>query len=295
MSKFVKALSVVVIVWLVLFLVQEGFTSWLPGAFHINIGNFGFNHATKDETLNHEAADLQAISVETHNGSVTLHGKEDGGIEIQAHYESRASSSSRAQDLVDSFTTDLSVASGQLLVKANFAGTSYNNQSVSYEIYLPKSLDVIVQTSNGAVTLNGLAAEADLTSSNGAISVFSDSGMGDVRIHTSNAKIEVAVPSGMNQLTAESSNGRIEIDGNPAEGGQWQLRTSNGGIRVTLPQALGVKLDAGTSNSSIDVGDGPWSVNGGKLSSKEVSATRGDGALDLLTHTSNASIEIIDR
>lgn len=295
MSKFLKALSVVVIVWLVLFLVQEGFTSWLPGAFHINIGNIGFNHATKDETLSHEVAGLQTIGVETHNGSVTLHGKDEGGIEIRAHYESRASSSSRAQDLVDSFTTDLSVASGQLLVKANFAGTSYNNQSVSYEIYLPKNLNVTVHTSNGAITLDNLAAEADLTSSNGALSVFSDSGVGDLRLHTSNGKIEVSVPSGMAQLTAESSNGRIEIDGNPADGGHWQLRTSNGGIKVSLPQVLGVKLDAETSNSSIEVGEGPWSVDGGKLSNKQVHATRGDGALDLLAHTSNASIEIVDR
>lgn len=292
MSKFLKALAVVVIVWLVLFLVQEGFTSWLPSAFDINLG---FNQATRDETLNHGAADLKSISVETHNGSVTLHGRDDGEIEIQAHYTSRASSTTRARELVETFTTDLSVASGQLLVKANFATTSYNNQSVSYEIYLPKHLNVTVQTSNGSITVDDLAAEADLTSSNGAISVVSATGMDDVRIRTSNGRIEVSVPSGMSQLTAESSNGRIEIDGNPAEGGHWQLRTSNGGIHVSLPRALGVRLDASTSNSSIEVGEGPWSVNGGKLSNKEVRATRGDGTLDLLVHTSNASIEIIDR
>lgn len=292
MSKLFKALIIVAMVWVVLYFVQDGFTSWLPGMFHFN---FGFSNASRDEVLNQTTDGLSGITLETHNGTVALHGSDRQGIELRVHYTANSTSSGRAADLVKTFKTDLTAVGDQLMIKANFGENNYNNNgAASYELFLPQNLSVDVKTSNSSVTVENMAKAAKVDTSNATVTVSSSQGMGTVDIDTSNATVNVSVPQGMEQLTVNTSNSKIEVNGNP-DGGNWHLQTSNSRISVALPASLGVNLDAQTSNSSIDVGSGSWSLKGGNLSSKQVNATRGDGALELFAHTTNSEINISDR
>lgn len=291
MSRLLKALAVVALVWLALFFVQDGIGDWLPRAFNFNIG---WQNAARDEILTKAAAGLSGLILETHNGSVRLIGSDRQDLELRVHYRAQANSTRQAEEMVQQFSTQLTPQGDKLQVKADFGTSSYNNQSASYEIYLPADWTVEVNTSNGAVELENMTRSALVDTSNAAVVVQTEAAMKSLSIDTSNGSVDVSVPAGLEELVVDSSNGRISVDGAPS-GGKWQLQTSNAEIRITLPVTLGVELDAQTSNAAIKVGSGQWSVSGGQLSSKEIRATRGEGELELYAHTSNSAITIVDR
>jgi DUF4097 and DUF4098 domain-containing protein YvlB len=160
-----------------------------------------------------------------------------------------------------------------LRVEAIFTTMTVSNESVAYEVIVPEGIDVNVRTSNGAITVVGVEGVLGLETSNGAI--------------------EMTAAAGPSQVTARTSNGRIVLECAPAgTGGTYDLRTSNGAIRITLPEDQGVEVDLSTSNGNITLGSGQWLLDGGQISSRSAKATRGDGALKIRAVTSNGNIVI---
>jgi DUF4097 and DUF4098 domain-containing protein YvlB len=275
MSKLLKAFLVVAGLWLLFILVvgSVGATlfnvrSFLPNLININ------ESAQRTETLSHSAQGIAILDVRTRNGSVTVSNGESEEISIKANYTARAESSSRAATLLNSLKTNLTVVDGVLRVEGDFGSGTFNNQTIAYEISVPKGLDLVVRTSNGSINVYEL--------------------VGSLRLETSNGSIDISSASGPEEIDAKTSNGRITVKGAP-EGGLYDLRTSNGTVTVSLPQEVGIGIEATTSNGSINLGSGQWTMSGGQISNKNVKATRGDGSLTLRITTSNGNVRIEDR
>jgi len=161
-----------------------------------------------------------------------------------------------------------------LRVEADFGTTIITNQSIRYNISVPKDLEAVVRTSNGTIKVHGL--------------------QGELRLDTSNGTIEVVSDNGPQEIHAKTSNGKIIVNGAPV-GGLYDLRTSNGSVTVTVPLELGIDVRANTSNGSINLGAGQWTLSGGQISNRSVDAKRGDGELELIISTSNGSIRIEEK
>lgn len=274
-NRWVKAVLAVAIVWAVLiagksFLSNAG--SWFLPHF-INVGDNG-QRAERVEEKSFPATDLNAVEVLSRNGSIKLVGSDSDQVTVTAKYRAEAGSQQAADEKLAKMQTVYSTDNGRLQVKAEFGVSSISNMQITYELTVPRDLLVRVDTSNGGITADGLAGRLELATSNGGIDVVAD--------------------GGPQELQATSSNGNITVSGNPS-GGYYNLRTSNGSVEVTLPASLGIELDASTQNGSLNIGEGQWSISGGKISGKDVTATRGDGALKLTMKTSNGHIKLITK
>ncbi len=276
MSKWVKALLIVSAIWLVVFgaggMLFSAGLNLLPR--FVNIGDSS-HRAEHMETYTGDMTNIEQIDVQTRNGRIRLVGDNAATqITVTATYVARDSSEAKAEERLSNMKTVITTEGDTLRVKADFGAERVNNQSISYEITLPTNASAIADTSNGSIEVSELT--------------------GDLQLETSNGEINIQSTEGPSGIDAETSNGRIVVSANPTDG-RYQLNTSNGSITVRLPEELGVDVTASTSNGSVDLGPGQWAITGGKISTKNVSAQRGDGSLELRMDTSNGSITIEKR
>lgn len=122
-------------------------------------------------------------------------------------------------------------------------------EGCSFEVSIPSASSVSLASSNGALTLTGLAGSAVLETSNGRIAVENHNGPVDVR--TSNGTIRVQGVPG--PLKARSSNGSIAAS--VTGPGPVEIRTSNGAISLDITRAFAGAIEVRTSNGSLSMPD----------------------------------------
>ncbi len=156
---------------------------------------------------------------------------------------------------------------GTLDVSSTFPDGWRSNDSCALNITLPEAHGVVIDTSNGPVTLVGLAGDAKVVTSNGSIRVERQNGA--INAQTSNGRI-VIVQAG-DAVEAQTSNGSVDIDGfalsarvktsngsvtcraDEGSAGPVTIHTSNGSVNLVVPASMPGVIDASTSNGGITV------------------------------------------
>jgi DUF4097 and DUF4098 domain-containing protein YvlB len=146
--------------------------------------------------------------------------------------------------------------------------TRDNDVKVEFTVRVPEGVRFIGRTVNGSVEAQGLTADAEVYSVNGAVTVTSS---GLARAETVNGSITAAM-------------GRADWSG-PLE-----LKTVNGSITVELPATVSARVEARTVNGGIET-DFPLTVTG-RFGPRRVSGTIGSGGRDLTLETVNGGIHI---
>jgi DUF4097 and DUF4098 domain-containing protein YvlB len=140
---------------------------------------------------------------------------------------------------------------------------------VSYELMVPNDTDLDLETMNGGIELADLDSRIRLTAVNGGVHL---AGMaGDVEGRTTNGGLHVV------------------LDGAEWDGAGLDLRTTNGGIALTIPEDYSAQLETGTVNGGIEV-DFPITVRG--RIGREINATLGDGGAPIRVRTTNGGVRI---
>ena len=171
----------------------------------------------------------------------------DGGLVIDTHYPRR---SEGVSSIFDWLTGDQVQA------------------QVTYELTVPRSMNVDVTNTNGAIVLSGVSGTHELDTTNG--------------------KIEVARCAG--SLDASTTNGGIRAELTKVnKGAPLRFETTNGRIEVELPQALAVDVDASTTNGSIQ-SDLPVATT--RTSRNSLRGTINGGGTSLRLRTTNGGIAI---
>lgn len=143
------------------------------------------------------------------------------------------------------------------------------NMSVRYVIYVPRNCDLKLTSTNGSVE----AAEVE----------------GRIRLSTTNGKIVAESLGG--ELQAYTTNGSIEaVMKKLAKNADMDFETTNGSIRLTLPESAGFRFKANTVNGSIRT-DFPMEVEGKYRRRKVRGEVNGGGAL-VTCETVNGSISL---
>ena len=249
-----------------------------------------YNQATVPASASMVMPEAQAVGIDakTSNGRIVI--VQDGSVgEATVSAEAKLTT----QDRADRFTIETTLNSdGTLVVRPVWPdGKRLSSESCNLEITAPSLHAIVADTSNGSITLKGGAGLAQLETSNGAVRV--EGREGEVRAHTSNGRIEITGGAGV--LDLKTSNGAIRINGTSAGPDdapfRWRASTSNGSISLDLVEPVAGRIRASTSNGKASI----ERKQGGGESRRVVSASSidlGDGPGEIILSTSNGSITV---
>lgn len=113
--------------------------------------------------------------------------------------------------------------------------------AVSYEVRAPHALRLLLEARNGGIALEELTGDVEARTRNGGIRVVG--GAGRIRGQTTNGGIE------------------LELTGRRWEGAGVDLRSTNGGVRIRIPDGYSAELETGTVNGGMEL-DFPVMVQG---------------------------------
>jgi DUF4097 and DUF4098 domain-containing protein YvlB len=123
--------------------------------------------------------------------------------------------------------------------------------------------------SNGGISVDGIDARVDLETVNGGLNLTDVEG--NVRGTTVNGAVTA------------------ELTGNAWTGAGLDLRTSNGGIRLYIPENYSARLETGTVNGGMDIGF-PVTLQGSF--GRHLSTTLGNGGNLIRATTTNGGVSI---
>lgn len=208
------------------------------------------------------------VAAQTSNGSIRVTGERRTDVLVRALVMTYARSDARAREIAKAITIRESGT-----IKAD-GPRSANREGwhVSFRIQTPEQTNL------------------DLTSSNGSLAATDIRGR--LQLHTSNGSIRLANTGG--NVTAGTSNGSVNatLSGTKWDGEGLDISTSNGSVRVTMPENYNARLVAGTTNGSINV-DFPITVQGrigGR--NRNIDTTIGSGGPAIRVRTSNGSVSV---
>lgn len=218
------------------------------------------------------------LDVANVNGSITVSGWDQPRIRVIAEKVVDRTDSAEARSVMAQLKVEMSERGNSVSVRTvqpkDHAGLwdllfgNWHDASVSYEIYVPRALEVDLETTNGALKLKEV--------------------QGTLKLETTNGRIELTRCGGA--ISAETTNGRIEADLLSLDAkGTNSLETTNGRIEVTVPATLHANVDAGTTNGSIE-SDLPIATR--SMARTSLRGTVNGGGVPLKLRTTNGGIRI---
>ena len=232
-------------------------------------------------------ADIKHVNVKTSGGSIAI----TGGSATEAHVEvyvnpnnsngETISKEEIAQRMKD-YDLDVSISGTELEVSAKAKNGNFNwkkSLSISFKIYVPKTVSSNATTSGGSINLKNLSGDQNFTTSGGSLRL--DQLTGNIKGHTSGGSINVS--NSKNNIDLSTSGGAIKAENCD---GTISLKTSGGSLDLNN---LSGKIYAKTSGGS---------VHGSQISGELITGTSG-GSIDLKnmscsleTSTSAGSIHV---
>jgi DUF4097 and DUF4098 domain-containing protein YvlB len=224
------------------------------------------------ETRNATIAATRALSVDgRQNGGITVHAWDKNQVQVLAMVQAQAETENDAREIA----RNVVVSSNAGEIRAD--GPSMNGRrneswSVSYEIWVPRTTDLTLNASNGGLAVDGVASKMTLSTVNGGISLR-DVG-GDIHGSTTNGGITA------------------DLSGEGWQGAGLDLRTTNGGVNLSMPTNYSAQLETGTTNGRVNV-NFPLTVTGDIT--RRVNTTLGRGGAPIRVVTMNGGVSIKQR
>lgn len=214
------------------------------------------------------------------NGRITVSAWDQPQVKVVAVKRVEADGDA-IQDAMKALRVDLQPQNGGLVIDTHYPKESDGpgalfswllgdrvQAQVTYELTVPRAMNVDVSNTNGEIHLSDVAGTHELDTTNG--------------------KIEVARCAG--SLDASTTNGSIHAELRKVNKGQpLRFETTNGRIDVQVPSDLAVDLDASTTNGEID-SDLPVSAT--RTSRNSLRGSINGGGTSLRMRTTNGGIAI---
>jgi len=200
------------------------------------------------------------------NGGISIKGADRQDILVRAKVQTRGNTDAEAQGLGNQIKIE---TAGQRIYASGPDNTSEYNWSVSYEIFVPRQSDLSLTAHNGGISISDVRGQINFNTLNGGVTLERLAG----------------------SVHGQTTNGGITVD---LEGGTWDgdaldVRTTNGGVNLHLPENYSAHLETGTTNGGMNVGF-PITVQG-KIN-KQLSLDLGSGGPLVRVMTVNGGISI---
>lgn len=200
------------------------------------------------------------------NGNVIVRSWDRQEVLVRAHVSAHAPNERSAREIAS-----------QIEVSAERGGASSSGPrvgrnegwSVSFEVFAPRGTNLTLESVNGAIRVADIA--------------------GDIAASTTNGGIAMRGVSGAVSGTSTNGGVNVQLASRVRAGADLDIRTTNGGIRLTVPEDFSADLEARTVNGSIN-SQIPLMVEG-RLG-RNVTARVGSGGPKVRLRTTNGGINI---
>lgn len=232
--------------------------------------NYNNDRATHCEMREDTIGGANPLDVDAgRNGGIRVRGWDRGDVVVRSKIQASANSDADARRLVSGVRID----TGGGRIRADGPDTNRDeNWSVSFEINVPRTAMLTLNTNNGGIAIEEFRGVAKFHARNGGLTLNNVGG----------------------DLRGETTNGGVTVDvtGDHWDGAGLDVETRNGGIRMTLPKGYSAQLETGTTHGGISV-DFPVTVQGTFRSHLET--TLGSGGPKLRAVTTNGGVTIRQR
>ncbi|PWT90862.1 MAG: hypothetical protein C5B55_09075 [Blastocatellia bacterium] len=200
------------------------------------------------------------------NGGISVKGWDQGQILVRARVQAAALNAAEAEALAKQVRIE---TSGAKIFATGPEGSSDAHWDVSYEVFVPRHSDLSLEAHNGGIAISDVNGRIEFNGVNGGV-VLRRVG-GNVHGSTTNGGLVV------------------ELSGDRWDGETLDVKTTNGGVKMSLPANYSAHLETGTVNGSISV-DFPVTVQG-RLT-KELAVNLGSGGPTVRVMTTNGGVHI---
>jgi DUF4097 and DUF4098 domain-containing protein YvlB len=199
------------------------------------------------------------------NGGIEVIGSDRNDIRVISKIQTQAGSASDAKAMADQIRIEVGDE-----IRADGPSTRWRSSwSVSYEIHVPRKMSLDLRATNGGISIENVDGRLEFETTNGGITLVGVAG--NVRGETSNGGVDV-------RLTGDRWSG---------EG--LDVRSTNGGVDVTIPANYSARLETGTTNGGMDIGF-PITVQG-RLN-RHLTTQLGDGGALVRVTTTNGGVTL---
>jgi hypothetical protein len=204
------------------------------------------------------------------NGSIDVEAWDGSEVEVEARVTANARSQERADEIAAAI--ELLAESGRIDSDGP-RSLRREGWAVSYRVRVPRDTNLELDTTNGGIDVLGVSGDIDFSATNGGVTLAGLAG--DVRGHTTNGGL------------------RVELAGDRWTGSGMDVRTTNGGVTVVVPDDYSAELEVGTTNGGIDI-DFPVTIQG-RVGRRQLSTTLGDGGSRIRAVTTNGGVRVVRR
>lgn len=201
------------------------------------------------------------------NGGIDVSGSMRGDIVVRAKITASAASQGRAREILTAVR--INAAPDRISADGPQGLDRREGWSVSYRLAVPTMTSLELNTTNGGIAIDHVEGRIDFKTVNGGVKLTAVAG----------------------EVHGRTSNGGVDVD---LEGATWQgqgldVQTSNGGVRLRLPEQYSAQLEAGTVNGGINI-DFPVPVQG--RIDREVNTSIGAGGPLIRVRTHNGGVKV---
>ena len=244
---------------------QESDSEWLEDC---QSGHWHSRRPTECDVRVETVPIRSAISVRPgQNGAVMITSYSGKSIEIHARMQASSRSRRDAADLLKDIRLNL----GQTISASGPDDGRDSNWSVSFVIFVPRTMDVNAATENGPIAIDNVFGNMDLRAHNGPISLSNVGG--DVRARTQNGPLHV------------------RLSGSSWRGAGLDAETANGPIALEIPHDYNAQLETGTVNGPME-SDFPLTVTLRGRDWKHFSTKLGNGGAPVRVVTTNGPVSV---
>lgn len=213
------------------------------------------------------------------NGAVTVRAWDQAKVRIVAEKRAKAGDPDVAKDAMKQLKVDIRQSGDSIVVETkhprkndwglfDFLLGHEVSTGVDYEVYVPRTFNLDVETVNGAVNVSDVS--------------------GRLEFSTVNGKIDLTRCGGA--LEASTTNGGIRAELlKVASSGDIRLSTTNGRITLYVPRSIAADIDADTTNGGIE---SELPVATTRTSRNSLRGTINGGGTDIRLSTTNGGIDI---
>jgi len=213
--------------------------------------------AAERKTFSYAVQSNSTVSVSTQFGSITVKPASDRRVTIVATPHS------------DKVEVDAGQSGNRVEARSHILrpGNADDN-AVDYDVAVPADANLTLHAGGGRIRVQGLSGDVTLQSETGVVEA---SGLSGVHLHVSTVSgaitlsdiarglVEATSVGGNVSLTsvsgpkvlASTGSGSIHYDGDPGQGGDYELVNHSGDIDVALPAGASVDLTARTVTGSL--------------------------------------------
>jgi hypothetical protein len=220
--------------------------------------------------------EIRETTLAPNGGTVSIDGKENGGVSVKgwdqsqilvrAQVQTGAPTAGEAEQLAKQIRIE--TGGGKIFASGPESQRNYH-WSVSFEVFVPRHSDLSLDTHNGGISIAEVNGRIEFSALNGGV-VLRRIG-GSVHGSTTNGGLVV------------------ELGGDHWDGETLDVRTTNGGVNMTVPENYSAHLETGTVNGGISA-DFPVTVQG--RITKELALNLGSGGATIKAMTTNGGVRI---